>query len=318
MEIRQLEYVVEVAKRGSYTKAADALFVSRQGLSKAVKNLESEIGQPLFQGSKGRLVPTQTGGAFVKAAAPVVSSFQNLTAQFLKPGNRQEQHSLSVAIAHGVMLSLPHDAIARFQRANPDILLSIEEVTTEAALDMADEGEADIALVGSAPCYLQDFDALLAVKTGVYLNVPEENPLARHAVLSLESLNGQPFVTTGKRNHLHRFFIEQCDAAGVVPHVIFTTSDIALLVEQAHRQRACYFGFPPGIESRPKEGYVLRPVDVGHEPWFGTYAVKKKGVPLSKAARAFWRYLSHDIGRDGQLHADDAEKGGERPNTETV
>lgn len=103
-----------------------------------------------------------------------------------------------------------------------------------------------------------------------------------------------------------------------MPHVIFTTSDIALLVEQAHRQRACYFGFPPGIESRPKEGYVLRPVDVGHEPWFGTYAVKKKGVPLSKAARAFWRYLSHDIGRDGQLRADDAEKGGERPNTETV
>ena len=48
MDIRQLEYAVEVAKRGSYTKAADALFVSRQGLSKAVKNLEGEIGRTLF------------------------------------------------------------------------------------------------------------------------------------------------------------------------------------------------------------------------------------------------------------------------------
>lgn len=296
MDIRQLEYAVEVAKRGSYTKAADALFVSRQGLSKAVKNLEGEIGRTLFEGAGGRLATTSEGEAFIRAAAPIVSSFEELSERFLQQSEKQGRKTLSVAAAHGVTLSLPHDAIARFQRDNPDILLSFEEVTTEAALDMADEGEADVALVGSAPCYLQDFDTLLVVKTGIYLHVPEENPLAGKRILPLQSLDGQPFVTTGKRNHLHRFFIEQCAAAGVSPSIIFTTSDIALLVEQAERQRALYFGFPPTVKQSRKDGYVLKPVDIGRESWFGTYAVKKKGAPLSAAARAFWSYLAQGMG----------------------
>lgn len=298
MEIRQLEYVVEVARRGSYTKAADALFVSRQGLSKAIKNLESEIGQSLFQGAGGRLTTTNTGEAFVRAAAPVVSSFEELASRFSSQKKSQEQQSLSVAVAHGVMLSLPHHAIARFQRANPDILLSLEEVTTETALDMADEGEADVAIVGSAPCYLQDFDTLLVVKTGIYLYVPKESPLANEDILPLKSLDKQPFITTGKRNHLHRFFIEQCSASGIAPHILFTTSDIPLLVEQAERQKACYFGFPPSIKKTDKEAHVLRPVDIGHEAWFGTYAVKRKGAQLSEAAKAFWSHLSHEVSHD--------------------
>ncbi|WP_303250059.1 LysR family transcriptional regulator substrate-binding protein [uncultured Slackia sp.] len=196
------------------------------------------------------------------------------------------------------MLSLPHHAIARFQRANPDILLSLEEVTTETALDMADEGEADVAIVGSAPCYLQDFDTLLVVKTGIYLYVPKESPLANEDILPLKSLDKQPFITTGKRNHLHRFFIEQCSASGIAPHILFTTSDIPLLVEQAERQKACYFGFPPSIKKTDKEAHVLRPVDIGHEAWFGTYAVKRRGAPLSEAAKAFWSYLSHEVSHD--------------------
>lgn len=298
MEIRQLEYVVEVARRGSYTKAADALFVSRQGLSKAIKNLESEIGQSLFQGSGGRLTTTNTGEAFVRAAAPVVSSFEELASRFSNQKKSQEQQSLSVAVAHGVMLSLPHHAIARFQRANPDILLSLEEVTTETALDMADEGGADVAIVGSAPCYLRDFDTLLVVKTGIYLYVPKESPLANEDILPLKSLDKQPFITTGKRNHLHRFFIEQCGASGIAPHILFTTSDIPLLLEQAERQKACYFGFPPSIKKTDKEAHVLKPVDIGHEAWFGTYAVKRKGAPLSEAAKAFWSYLSHEVSHD--------------------
>ncbi|MDO4443658.1 MAG: LysR family transcriptional regulator, partial [Slackia sp.] len=106
MDIRQLEYVVETAKRGSYTKAADALFVSRQGLSKAVKNLEKEIGQSLFQGLNGHLKTTSMGEAFIQEASPIVSSFKNLNERFTRQNSKQAPKMLSVAAAHGVMLSL--------------------------------------------------------------------------------------------------------------------------------------------------------------------------------------------------------------------
>ncbi len=300
MEIRHLEYAIEVAKRGSYTKAADALFVSRQGLTKVVKNLEKEIGVRLFLTTNGQLVTTNAGNEFIQAAAPIVSDFKKLAARFSPIEPKKPRQSLSVAIAHGVMLSMPHDIVSAFQKENPDILIALEEVTTEAALDMADSGEVDIALVGSTPRYLQGFEILLVVKTGIYLHVPRSNPLAAKAAVSLRDLDGQPFVTTGKRNHLHRFFIEECTAEKISPDIIFTTSDVSMLIEQAKRRNACYFGFPPGIDKSDNRSHVLLPVDIGHESWLGTYAVKKEDAPVSDSVNAFWSYLMRQSGRPPQ------------------
>lgn len=47
MDIRQLEYFIAVVRLRSYTRAADELFITRQALSKAVHNLEQEMGEPL-------------------------------------------------------------------------------------------------------------------------------------------------------------------------------------------------------------------------------------------------------------------------------
>ena len=50
MDIRHLEYFAEVAKHLSFTKAASTLHVSQPSLSKAIQNLEGELGVPLFYG----------------------------------------------------------------------------------------------------------------------------------------------------------------------------------------------------------------------------------------------------------------------------
>ncbi|KHE69111.1 LysR family transcriptional regulator, partial [Halobacillus sp. BBL2006] len=52
MDIRHLEYFAEVAKQLSFTKAAASLHVSQPSLSKVVKQLETELGVPLFYRSK--------------------------------------------------------------------------------------------------------------------------------------------------------------------------------------------------------------------------------------------------------------------------
>lgn len=63
MDIRQIECFVAVARKGNYTKAAEELFVSRQALSKTVKHLEKEVGEPLFISVPGQsqLKLTQKG-----------------------------------------------------------------------------------------------------------------------------------------------------------------------------------------------------------------------------------------------------------------
>ena len=289
MDIRQLDYFIVVAQLGSFTKAADELFLSRQALSKAVRNLEHELGQPLLANRDNHLELTDAGRTLLDDAAPVVEAFKQLERRHVGcVGAPALRRTLSVAMAHGTALSMPDRAIDAFREEHPDIVLSVEEVTTETAIDMVRTGESDISLVGSAPQYLEEFDPMLVVETGTYVFVPRESPLAARERLVAADIEGQPFVTFGKRNHLHRFFVEACEAAGVKPNIIMTTSDAHLLVRTAEQQKACYFGFPPHIELVESPTHVLVPLDLNTETVFGTYAVKRQGAVLSSSARAFW------------------------------
>ena len=166
MDIRQLDYFIVVAQLGSFTKAADELFLSRQALSKAVRNLEHELGQPLLANRDNHLELTDAGRTLLDDAAPVVEAFKQLERRHVGcVGAPALRRTLSVAMAHGTALSMPDRAIDAFREEHPDIVLSVEEVTTETAIDMVRTGESDISLVGSAPQYLEEFDPMLVVET---------------------------------------------------------------------------------------------------------------------------------------------------------
>lgn len=294
MDIRQIDYFIAVAQRGSFTKAADDLYISRQALSKAVRNLEHELGASLLVNRDNHLGLTEFGASFLDDAAPVVQAHKELERRYIEASEEAPlAYALSVAFAHGTAISLPDRTVDAFRAQHPEVVLSAEEVTTEEAIGMVRSGESDISLVGSAPRYLSEFDIALVVETGVFLYVPNEDPLASRNRLELADLDGKPFITFGKRNHLHRYFIEACETAGVHPHILMTTSDVELLVRSAEKQHAFYFGFPPSVYADEKEQRVLVEVDIGRDDAFGTYAIKRKGSVLSSSAQAFWTYVGH-------------------------
>lgn len=293
MDIRQLEYFIAVARLRSYTKAADELFITRQALSKAVHNLEQELGETLIAQRDGTLEPTETGRTLMADAQPVVDVYRALERRYLGKAARGERMPLlSVSLVPGAALTLPRTIIDRFADEHPNLLLSVESSPTDMALAMAKTGESDIGIVGSAPQYLTDFDALQLVETGTYVHVPVANPLSRRERLGAHDLDGQPFVTFGKRDHLHRFFMDTCADLGIEPNVLMTTSNVDLLTSCALQNEALMFGLPPNENVDPIPDYPLVPVDLRPDVSFGTYAVKRKGEPLSPAAQAFWNYLA--------------------------
>ena len=292
VEIRQLEYFVAAIRCGSYTKAADNLHITRQALSKAVKNLENELGKLVETDQAGRLVPTEKGLTIMHDALPVFEAWSDFRLKHSSLEHKQARHkTLTVAVGHGAVLSLPDGALDIFQEAHRDILLQIEEVTTEGVLDMADSCEADIGLVGSAPRYLQDFDIETVTKAGIYVYIPLSNPLAKRSTLSLEDLHDQLFATMGKRNHLHKYLMEECMAEGISPRIMLTSSDAEFLVGQAIRHNALFFGFPKYAHLHADTHSLVR-LDLAQDPLFGTYAIKRKGKSLSPQAQQFWKYLA--------------------------
>ena len=72
MTLQQLRYVVEVATAGSITAASQRLFIAQPSLSKAISELESEMGITIFERSSKGVVPTEDGTRFLSYARQVV------------------------------------------------------------------------------------------------------------------------------------------------------------------------------------------------------------------------------------------------------
>ena len=169
-----------------------------------------------------------------------------------------------------------------------------EEGNTDGALDMLESGRADVALVGSCPSLLDPahFERALVVATGLWLAVPLGNPLAGKERLTLNDLEGQRLVTAGRLNHLHRYIVKTCEAAGVHIDIPVTSSNTDMLVQLAREHDALCFAFPARIIDTEREypDAVVLPLDTPEPTGFGTYAVRRRDSRRTPAARRFWVY----------------------------
>lgn len=294
MEMRDLKYALAAYDTGSFARAAEALFVSRQALSQAVHRLEEEIDVPLFEVADGnRLVSTPEGAIFLTQARPVTEAFDELARAY--PSSRDARGgTLTLALATGAALSLPADFFSRFAEREVGLVQEFEEGNTESTLDMLESGRADVALVGSCPSLLDPahFERALIVATGLWLAVPLDNPLASKERLTLADLDGQRLVTAGKLNHLHRYIVKACEAAGVRIEIPATSSNPDMLVQLSNKYGALCFAFPARITGTDTRhvGTKIIPLDTPESAAFGTYAVRRRDSRRTSAARRFWVY----------------------------
>ncbi|MNJ54812.1 HTH-type transcriptional regulator CynR [compost metagenome] len=92
MDIRQLQYLIEVARFGSFTMAADALYITQPAISKAIKSMEEELGVVLFDRLGKRVELTDAGRIIAGQAQQIVASFQNLTSELDDLRNLKKGH----------------------------------------------------------------------------------------------------------------------------------------------------------------------------------------------------------------------------------
>lgn len=72
MDLKQLEYIVEIAEERNITKAAKKLYITQSALNQTLLKLEKEIGEPLFERSKINLYLTEIGKVYVEQAKKIL------------------------------------------------------------------------------------------------------------------------------------------------------------------------------------------------------------------------------------------------------
>ncbi|WP_051353314.1 LysR family transcriptional regulator [Thalassobacillus devorans] len=230
MDIRHLEYFSEVAKQLSFTKAASTLHVSQPSLSKAIKQLEDELGVPLFYRAK-QLTLTDAGSAVLVNAKNVLDAFHNLNSELndvidLKKGE------VKIGIPPIIGAAFFSSIITRYKEEYPQVEILLNEVGSKMIKQGVEDGSLDIGLVCNLPAKKQGlFEMIEVINDPLSLLVHKNHHLAKKEQIDLAELENEPFILYRQDFTLHDRIIEECSKRGFTPKVVCHSSQRDFMIE---------------------------------------------------------------------------------------
>jgi len=149
MELRQLKYFLAVADARSFASAANALYISRQAVSKAISQLEEELGVELFIRDSGGAFLTPAGLMFYDRIRSNVIELEQIRTQMLHYGKRYQQR-IHLAFSVG-LISLYEEALLSYIREQNNLALEYLECPEEQCLDLLRDRKANLAFLTAVP-----------------------------------------------------------------------------------------------------------------------------------------------------------------------
>ncbi len=230
MDIRQLEYFVEVAKHLNFTKAASSLHISQPSLSKTIKNMEDTLGVPLFYRSSKQLELTDAGKALLNNAKAVIEAFNNLTSELNDIVNLKKGE-VRIGIPPIIGAAFFSKIISQFIESYPDIQVTLTEVGSKKIKDGVDEGNLDIGLICNLPIQKNSFETIKLLKDPLMLIVHKEHPLTKKKTVEFKDIENEPIIQYRNDFSLHDSIMEECSRNGFYPHVVCESSQKEFMVE---------------------------------------------------------------------------------------
>lgn len=190
MNISQLKYAVEVEKARSISQAAENLFMGQPNLSKAIKELEKELGITIFKRTSKGVFPTQKGEEFLGYAKSILVQIEEMESLY----NSGENERLRVSIA-APRATYVTEALVRLcdsLRDEKELELNYKETNTTDAVALVADRECSLGVIRYRSTYERYFVSLLTGKSLLYHVLWEFEPLlllsAEHPLAEKESI----------------------------------------------------------------------------------------------------------------------------------
>lgn len=247
MNITQVQYVMAIAKYGSFSEAALHLFISQPALSLQIRKLEKELGYTLFLRTSQGVSLSKAGEGFCECAQPLINEWETFQ-QSVCPQSLLLHGSLRIGMGSRVYSNRLFDEIVRFFENHSEL-----EATffTEAGQDFIAglrSGTLDLAL----DCLPPSGDAMLRddLMTHDLIREPQcilmalDDPRRNLPYISFSDLEGCTMMT-GLENSIEARTLQRlCRANGIVLKRVFRTDSMDTVMQLVRRGK--------GIISGPK------------------------------------------------------------------
>lgn len=145
MEFRELKYICTVAEYGSFTKAANALYITQPSLSHMVARTEERLGVLLFDRSTQPLKPTYAGEVYLRYAQEILAADEMMEREF-RDISHSKKGRLRIGFPYERAAYMLPEIVPRFRREFPEIQLELQDAGGKALQEMIQRGRIDFAV----------------------------------------------------------------------------------------------------------------------------------------------------------------------------
>ena len=223
MNLQSMLYFKTVAEFQHYTKAADALFITQPALSKAIRNLECELGVSLFTKSGRNVILTEYGHIFYEYVSRAVNEIDEGVAAIHQMAESDQNTMTLSALVSMCSLYLP-DQIQHFKTTHPSCRLLIEYKFTSQIISDVLTQKKELGLCSDFDPdepRLRVLNHVTVYREPIGLIVNKSHPLANCSKVSIEQLKNEKFVEYLRTSYgINKVIKEMCEPYGFEPNIV--------------------------------------------------------------------------------------------------
>lgn len=286
METKYIKYFLQICHDRSFSKAAQNLYISQQGLSSIIKRMEKEFEIPLFQRSHHGTELTPYG-VYVRDRLEDIWKIENDMKKTLSTMKQGYVSILKIAVSFGVISALPENYLDDFEKQYPKIHLQLTEYDDAECENALLQGSADLGF-NIVPIENTCFYTHAIVKDRMCALVNEKHPLAQKEQMDFCDLKDADFLLLSNKFKLRRIFNQKCELAGLIPNIKLETSDMALIHNFSRMNKG--IGISVHFIGNDLANVKAIPFADPECAWEVCACLPKKKT-LSPAVTAFWNYI---------------------------
>lgn len=284
MELKDLEYFKAVCEQTSITKAAHSLYMTPQGLSKIIKNMEAELQTVLLQRTGTGITLTESGEYLYRQLPEFLHTYQHMCNE-IRCIEQRETHEIQLLSAYGILRLVTPECLAAFQEKYPYIQVSYREYPDREVERRFLNGEGNVAFtVGNDA--LKHVDASAMEKFEIKLLVHKDHPLAKKKFATIHDLANDPIYIESSEFNINHLIMKKCQEAGITPNIAFETSGFSLCHKMVAKNKGISVTVDFVFDDMKNSNLVMIPFEDGTYEW-ETYMLSRKGEKPTPDVTAF-------------------------------
>lgn len=282
MKLNQLYYFKCVCKHGNITNAAGELHISQPAVTKAIQELEGELGVTLLHRTNKNVELTTEGKIFLKKSSAILSELEALSDEMRDLGHlRRKSIKIGVPPTIGTMV-LPKLSIIAAQKF--DVELEIFDHSSDEVISAVENDELDLAIVLMKENYYPGIDYQVLRESKLCFCTSRNNPLARAKEIHISQLENERIIYFYPGELIHKLFAQY----KITPKYILRSNQMITISNYISAGMASTMQFPEAFAQYPD----ICAIPLADPVPLRISIIKKRGKHQFEAAQKLYDYLA--------------------------